>query len=115
MAYIGTKIVDDCVMLSSWSSDHQNKSNGPSIDPLSSLCQTEAGAEAGADAGKEEENSTSVYQRDITSYLTSTSLVCGRKPTQVQVDVQPPAWQRTQEIFNPAGGSNPTAMKRKRC
>lgn len=61
MAHIGTKIVDDCVMLSSWSCDHQNSSNGPSIDPLSSLCQTEAEAEA----GKEEENSTSLYQRDI--------------------------------------------------
>lgn len=65
MAYIGTKIVDDCVMLSSWSCDHQNNSNGPSIDLLSSLCQTEAGTEAEAEAGKEEENSTSLYQRDI--------------------------------------------------
>lgn len=95
MAYIGTKIVDDCVMLSSWSCDHQNNSNGPSIDLLSSLCQTEAGAEAEAEAGKEEENSTSLYQ--------------------ALVDVQPPAWQITQEIFNPAGRSNPTGMKRKHC
>lgn len=115
MAYIGTKIVDDCVMLSSWSCDHQNNSNGPSIDPLSSLCQTEAGVRLKLRLVKRRKTVRHSIRETSTSYLTSTSLVCGGKTTQALVDAQPPAWQRTQEIFNPAGGSNPTGMKRKHC